>query len=378
MEKPKKDNTKAKQSKGDKSFKIIPLLDVVNANIQNFGIFQENLSIAEMILNNHALFYQLKEIQVRATATIRENRTAKYPLIARIIDLIAKTKYCCKGTNEIEDDDPDLQSNQENVEEELSFRIIEGVNVELELFEFLASILHKEKHVCGGSIISHFIILTAGHCCFSRDKERLPENLKISVGSKYWADGQRYQVIKKYLHPFYERNTNVNDIALLRLKEKIIFTKGVGWVKIHPLKVLDDRINITATVIGWGYTNDEKLLVNKASLVLESVEIFSVPYDECKKYYKNLKTTNICMTGYKMRGSCTGDSGGPLVSTETRKVMQIGLVSYGGNCNNSVPEVYTRISAFYEWIKDTMRISKIEFSKENKLKYFIDFIYDFL
>ncbi|XP_044752231.1 piggyBac transposable element-derived protein 2-like [Coccinella septempunctata] len=44
------DNTKAHENRADKSFKIRPLLDKMNENFQKFGLFQENLSIDEMIV----------------------------------------------------------------------------------------------------------------------------------------------------------------------------------------------------------------------------------------------------------------------------------------------------------------------------------------
>lgn len=43
-----------------------------------------------------------------------------------------------------------------------------------------------------------------------------------------------------------------------------------------------------------------------------------------------------------------GDSGGPLA----RGDLLVGVVSYGtGICGIGVPDVYTRASVFYEWIR---------------------------
>lgn len=153
------DNTKAQDNKNDRCFKIRPLLDRVNENFRKFGIFQENLSVDEMIVRyyghhslkqfirakpirfgyklwamcgedgycycfslytgketqqlsdplgtrvvlkmlsivenpkshcvyfdnfftSHELLHRLREMQFRATGTIRENRTAKCPVQA--------------------------------------------------------------------------------------------------------------------------------------------------------------------------------------------------------------------------------------------------------------------------------------------------------
>ncbi|XP_049832931.1 piggyBac transposable element-derived protein 2-like [Schistocerca gregaria] len=44
------DNDLANENKHDRRFKIRPLLKIINESFQNFGIFEENLSIDEMIV----------------------------------------------------------------------------------------------------------------------------------------------------------------------------------------------------------------------------------------------------------------------------------------------------------------------------------------
>jgi hypothetical protein len=49
--------------------------------------------------------------------------------------------------------------------------------------------------------------------------------------------------------------------------------------------------------------------------------------------------------------SCQGDSGGPLVGGTGADLRLVGIVSWGNNCANSFPGVYTRVSAEYDFIK---------------------------
>ena len=48
-----------------------------------------------------------------------------------------------------------------------------------------------------------------------------------------------------------------------------------------------------------------------------------------------------------------GDSGGPLVCNGVAQ----GIVSYG---EDTPPDVYTRISRFQQWIKETMKMYKLQ------------------
>jgi secreted trypsin-like serine protease len=64
--------------------------------------------------------------------------------------------------------------------------------------------------------------------------------------------------------------------------------------------------------------------------------------------------SHVCaMAPSSRKNSCYGDSGGPLlISTGGRKFMQIGVVSRGCGAAG-LPNVFTRVSSFSDWISET-------------------------
>lgn len=110
--------------------------------------------------------------------------------------------------------------------------------------------------------------------------------------------------------------------------------------------------NYKAIVSGWGSISDEaENVVND----LRFVDLSILELETCAMYFYNglIKDAHICINTEKGKSSCSGDSGGPLVLSGTR--VQIGLVSFGGDtgCEKGVPVVFTRITSYIDWIRNT-------------------------
>lgn len=75
--------------------------------------------------------------------------------------------------------------------------------------------------------------------------------------------------------------------------------------------------------------------------------------------------SQICAGGRKNEGACANDSGGPLMAVRDHNYTIIGIISSGYNIcevkdNNNVnyPIIFTNISSFESWIKNSIRPSK--------------------
>ncbi|NJL20897.1 MAG: trypsin-like serine protease, partial [Leptolyngbyaceae cyanobacterium SM1_3_5] len=104
------------------------------------------------------------------------------------------------------------------------------------------------------------------------------------------------------------------------------------------------------TTIGFGYTEEN----GSNSQELLKVDVDIVPFEQCDSLFGDLTESIMLCAGTETGGrdACQGDSGGPLLSSST---VQVGIVSFGDGCGQpGVPAVYTRVSAFDNWIQRTI------------------------
>lgn len=237
--------------------------------------------------------------------------------------------------------------------------IVGGVKSDPQARPWQVALFHLEKnktqksYLCGGTILNNRWILTAAHCL----KTTAAESIEVLVGTQTLVSGgSRIKVEKIIIHPDYRSNTKDSDIALVKL---------TSFVQIPRIEIINpsDELNYSpagaaVTVVGWGRT-----LSDTADDLPKELREVTVPLVESKTCYDRYKkagidiSDNMLCAGFKVGGkdSCGGDSGGPLIvkSDVDNKVFQVGIVSWGIGC--AQPEnygVYTRVSKFYNWIKN--------------------------
>uniref|UniRef100_A0A1A8M4V1 Protease, serine, 56 n=1 Tax=Nothobranchius pienaari TaxID=704102 RepID=A0A1A8M4V1_9TELE len=112
-------------------------------------------------------------------------------------------------------------------------------------------------------------------------------------------------------------------------------------------------------VAGWGSLYEDG---PSADVVMEA-KVPLLPQSTCKSTLgKDVVTNTMLCAGYLSGGadSCQGDSGGPLIYQDrTSGRFQLhGITSWGDGCGEKgKPGVYTRVSAFADWIQAEMQKS---------------------
>ncbi|XP_067272007.1 granzyme B-like [Pseudorasbora parva] len=209
---------------------------------------------------------------------------------------------------------------------------------------YMVSLQFHGSHICGGSLISNRFVLTAAHCW---NRKMI---LTVAVGAHDLRNSKGSDSIgvKSYIpHPNYigPPNPIQNDIMLLKLKKKVRLQRNVRLISL-PNKGEDVGPDTVCSVAGWGYLETN----GPGSNVLMEADTTTINQAECQRRWGTyfLAPQMICAYGYG--GSCTGDSGGPLVCGKTA----VGVTSFGDIdvCNlPEHPEVYTKISAYIQWIR---------------------------
>ncbi|XP_063705416.1 trypsin-1 [Culicoides brevitarsis] len=239
----------------------------------------------------------------------------------------------------------------------LENRIIGGVPTGLNEYPWVARLVYDGQFHCGASVLNQDYVLSAAHCVY-----RLKRNkIRVVLGdhnqfSTTDTSAKMRAVISIKKHKGFDTSSYNNDIALLKLRKPITFSRSIRPICLP--KEYSEYAGNTGIVAGWGRTSEGGSLPAE----IQKVEVPILSNQECKsmKYKASRITSNMLCAGGKTsnKDSCQGDSGGALVVNKGGKHEIVGIVSWGIGCGRKMyPGVYTRVANYIKWIKNNLEDS---------------------
>lgn len=165
-----------------------------------------------------------------------------------------------------------------------------------------------------------------------------------------------------FIHEEHSLRKKINDIAVIRLERKITYSDFIRPICLPSRDMLDTVYDgVDLTVAAWGATN----FTGERSDIKLKVSLFGASKEYCESNYRpdyNITSASqICAVGLGGGGTCQGDSGAPLMAfndtdPDEKFWYLVGVSTFGKICGvEGVPDVYGRVSYFYDWILTKIR-----------------------
>lgn len=232
---------------------------------------------------------------------------------------------------------------------------------------FLNDNSSQPKFICGATLISESVIITAAHCV----RKFKANDLSVGVGNlnaeymhpdDYFA---RYSAVKQIIvHPNYlnQLNSYESDIALIELCETIEIDEIISPICLYP--ELDDIMSNPAEqtlgiMVGLGmmenFTSSSSLRASRMPIIATEKCIEKVPL----LFRRFISFTNFCAGWGNGTSACNGDSGSGLAikRSDDRYYLE-GIVSVSPrrktteNCDPKQPTIFTKVGIYAKWIEN--------------------------
>jgi len=228
-------------------------------------------------------------------------------------------------------------------------------------------------YFCAASILDSLHIISAAHCFYDKDKKSMKDitPLFIGVGSLKNTTDNPLPIDSVVLHPDYDSDKRINDLAIVKLKDPLTFNDAVQPIKRceqEPLDAINECISNNKKIItlGWGLTEKRE-----PSAMLKDVEVSVLMPNTtegtnsfCAASTPSYVNDHLfCLGGSPGKDSCTGDSGGPLIRETDNGYELIGVVSFANslsgaddNCGLAdTASFYSQVQAFKDWVESVCK-----------------------
>lgn len=234
-------------------------------------------------------------------------------------------------------------------------RIVNGQETGYKEFKGVVGIIYDVGggyiSICTASVIDQEVLLTAGHCVYSRDSSgnveknavSSPSKIEVRNGANILYSSAIAKASKVVMHEKWDGVLkagyfdDINDIALIKLDRKLTDLEIYG-LRNDPIEEEGD----SGIIVGYGVTGFDKEDSGKhrkgTSTIIDMNEFRSKSFTSGSPSY-----------------SCFGDSGGPFFTSQGGDDVVSGIASYvsGGTC--SYENEYVHVLSYREWIDEKMQ-----------------------
>ncbi|XP_055342530.1 ovochymase-1-like [Paramacrobiotus metropolitanus] len=236
-------------------------------------------------------------------------------------------------------------------------KIVHGVEARPHSWPWQAVLLKYGRFECGATIIDHFYVMTAAHCC----EGNTVDILGVRVGEHHLYQqiepNQRdYTLRRMTMHPKYNTHPTTYDFCLLETAKPIFFDEN-DILPICLPSPIDPPVDKRCYITGWGdvrpNTWQGRNLLRATSNTLRQVDVKIVDRQQCNRAYAGLITPDM-LCARNIGDSCQGDSGGPLQCSTPEDPLRFeltGVVSWAYGCADpKFPGVNGRVSHVMDWL----------------------------
>ncbi|XP_073843495.1 modular serine protease-like [Musca autumnalis] len=246
-----------------------------------------------------------------------------------------------------------------------------GVRTEPNKVPWHVAIYKMEKgtgvYICGGSIITPSLILSAAHCFYESSEGRLlsRNQFKFIAGNhqRAYSNLQRNETQSRSASKISIPGNftglatkNFADIALIKLNSPFSFNEFVLAICYEPPSHTNQDVvhsNVVGIVTGYNDQDDK----------LELVQMTTEGYNECK-YHDFIKDTlaedKFCLHNNVFSGLCPGDSGGSFAKEKDERFNILGIISLTPSTENGCARkgyvAVTNVKYMRPDLYDTLRI----------------------
>eukprot|EP00088_Acartia_fossae_P026445 TRINITY_DN27281_c0_g1_i5.p1 TRINITY_DN27281_c0_g1~~TRINITY_DN27281_c0_g1_i5.p1 ORF type:complete len:502 (+),score=42.13 TRINITY_DN27281_c0_g1_i5:28-1533(+) len=178
----------------------------------------------------------------------------------------------------------------------------------------------------------------------------------------YTRHHQDVEIEAMFMHSKFNPSNIQNNFGLILTKQSFNYTDHVSPICL-PSADQDVETAVDCYTSGWGimslFSSGRKF-----SKTMKSLSITLVDHSKCQEQLRQTRLSEffelhekfLCGQARKKMNPCNGDGGGPLVCRDpkTNRYFQIGITSWGLNCDGILPDVYAFVPSAVCWIDETV------------------------